>query len=224
MAGAAAKIESDSRALYYALLASIALHAALLFALPVLRDSLNRRAAAPVPIAARLAEPAAPQPQHEEPLKVEKKPAAPRIAKPAPQAAPPPAPAQTARPQEAAPAVPAAVAPPVAAPAAQPAPVVDTSAATIGQYRLQLIGAARRHKRYPAVARENGWTGNVLVTVAIGANGGAEVGVKAGSGHEVLDQQALDMFRQAARAVAVPQALRGKTFSVEVRAIYGLED
>jgi hypothetical protein len=40
----------------------------------------------------------------------------------------------------------------------------------------------------------------------------------------VLDEQALEMFRQAAKAVPLPPALRGKEFSLEVRAIYGLED
>jgi hypothetical protein len=40
----------------------------------------------------------------------------------------------------------------------------------------------------------------------------------------VLDRQALDMFRQAARAVPVPPALRGKEFSLELRAVFGLED
>ena len=229
MAGVAAKIEGDSRALVFALLVSIALHAALLFGLPALQQAVSRRAAAPPPIAARLAEPVEPAPQTEKPAATktqEKKPAAPRIAKPAPQPAPEPALAPAATPQAAPAAAPAAAAvpPPVAPPAAQPAPIVDMSAATIGQYRLELIGVARRHKRYPAIARENSWTGNVVVTVAVGADGGAQVGVKSGSGHEVLDQQALDMFRQAARAVAVPPVLRGKAFSVEVRAIYGLED
>jgi protein TonB len=92
------------------------------------------------------------------------------------------------------------------------------------QYRLQLIGEARRHKRYPPLARENNWQGDVLVVVTVGANGRASVSVKAGSGYEVLDRQALEMFGQAARAVPVPAGLRGKSFALEVRAVYGLED
>ena len=40
----------------------------------------------------------------------------------------------------------------------------------------------------------------------------------------MLDQQALEMFTQAAKVVPIPPALRGKEFGVEVRAIYGLED
>jgi TonB family protein len=92
------------------------------------------------------------------------------------------------------------------------------------QYRVLLIAEARRHKRYPPLARENEWQGDVLVAIAIDANGRASVALKAGSGHEVLDQQALDMFGQAARSVPVPLALRGREFALEVRASYGLED
>jgi protein TonB len=95
---------------------------------------------------------------------------------------------------------------------------------TLGQYRLQLIAAARRYKRYPPLARENNWEGNVLIGVAIAANGAAAVSVKASSGYQILDQQALEMFRQATQAVPVPPALRGKEFAFEVRAVYGLED
>ena len=92
------------------------------------------------------------------------------------------------------------------------------------QYRLQLIDEARRHKRYPPLARENNWQGDVLVAVVVGANGRPTVTLKGSSGYEVLDRQALEMFRQATRAVAVPPALRGKEFVLDVRAVYGLED
>ena len=64
----------------------------------------------------------------------------------------------------------------------------------------------------------------MLVGVAVGADSSARVSVKKSSGHAILDQQALDMFGQAARVVAMPPALRGKPFALEVRAIYGLED
>ena len=97
-------------------------------------------------------------------------------------------------------------------------------AATVGDYRMQLIGAAKRFKRYPEVARENNWAGNVVVGVAVGADARAQISVRKSSGRPVLDEQALEMFRQAAKAVPVPPALRGKEFSLEVRAIYGLED
>jgi protein TonB len=92
------------------------------------------------------------------------------------------------------------------------------------QYRVQLIDEARRHKRYPPLARENNWQGNVRVGVAVAANGRPTLTLKGSSGYEVLDRQALEMFTQAARAVPIPPALHGKEFALEVRAVYGLED
>jgi len=75
------------------------------------------------------------------------------------------------------------------------------------------------------VALDNGWTGDVVVRIDIDA-GGAVTGIRVerSSGHEILDGQALEMFRRAAPEVAVPAALRGKAFSVEVRAVYNLRD
>ena len=116
--------------------------------------------------------------------------------------------------------------PPVAAVQSQPVPQPAQPPESLSrdQYRLQLIDEARRHKRYPPLARENNWQGDVRVDVAISANGRPTVTLKGSSGYEVLDRQALDMFAQAARSVPVPPALRGKEFSFEVRAVYGLED
>jgi outer membrane biosynthesis protein TonB len=48
--------------------------------------------------------------------------------------------------------------------------------------------------------------------------------LKASSGYEVLDRQALEMLEHAARSVPVPLALRGMDFTLDVRAVYGLED
>ncbi|HYT46938.1 MAG TPA: hypothetical protein VEL04_00830, partial [Burkholderiales bacterium] len=62
------------------------------------------------------------------------------------------------------------------------------------------------------------------IGVAVAANGAAALNLKASSGYQILDQQALEMFRQATQAVPVPLALRGKEFAFEVRAVYGLED
>jgi protein TonB len=128
--------------------------------------------------------------------------------------APPPPPVAAAR----APAV-AAIAPAPAAPA-KPDP-----AAELARFRQQLVDVAVRYKRYPRMALDNGWTGDVVVRVDVAASGAVtSVQVKASSGYNVLDEQALEMFRRAAPAVQVPAALRGKDFSVEVRAIYNLQD
>ena len=239
---------SDSarnRVFHYAILASLLLHALLLLGFPDLIDRARRAVSFPPPLLARLMEPepAAPAPPPAPEKKVEPPKPAPRLAKPVPKAAQPtpvtPAPVveQPAPPVESPqPQPPAPVpAPPVAAAAPQPTAPSTQSTATLSsapsaevqsrdQYRVQLIDEARRHKRYPPIARENNWQGNVLVGVAIAADGRASVTLKGSSGHQILDRQALDMFRQAARAVPVPPALRGREFALEVRAVYGLEE
>jgi protein TonB len=72
---------------------------------------------------------------------------------------------------------------------------------------------------------DNNWEGDVVVRMVIGADGLlASVSVKTGSGHEVLDSQALEMFKRAKPLVPIPSALRGKEVSLELRAIYNLMD
>jgi protein TonB len=244
-----------NRTFSYAVLASIVLHGMLLFGVsqrerprpvePQVPPLLARlvEPPAPAPLAAPLppqAEPVKPRPRP--------RPAAPRpVAKPAPT----PQPEPLAEPAAEEPLVetvepvapaPAPVAPPVIArvdpvpqieapatlpPAALPPPatakVIDPG--LLAQYREQLIGAARKHKRYPRLAMENNWEGDVVVRMAFGGNGLlAGLSIQSSSGYAVLDQQALEMFKQAAKTIAVPPALRGKEFSFEVRAIYNLRD
>lgn len=256
---------SRNRALRYAALFSLALHALLLFGLSVQRDAA-RHDTPEAPIVARLvqppapAPPAKPAPEPQSPPKPEpappvvkrpaspvpKKPPAavakkpPRAAakKPLPQKPPPPmAPpeAQVAPDPGPPPSMPTAPsvettapsvettppAPPPAAAAPRPATLEDT----IAQFRRQLHDMAARYKRYPRIAMDNNWEGEVVVRMAVDANGGiAALTVHASSGHEVLDRQALEMFRRAKPLVAIPPALRGREFAVELRAIYNLED
>ena len=231
---------SDNRAFHYALGASIALHALALMTMPAFVETARRAASIPPQIIARLMEPAPPVPQpvpvppvdqpRIQPAPPQKKAAKPKaerpiaVEKPAP--VPPPVREEVVEQAPAVPAPPpfvameprATPAPPAAAP--QPAP----ESLSRDQYRVQLIDEARRHKRYPSLARENNWQGDVRVGVTIGANGRPTVTLKGSSGFDVLDRQALEMFTQAARAVPLPPALRGKEFTLEVRAIYGLED
>jgi len=54
-----------------------------------------------------------------------------------------------------------------------------------------------RLKRYPRLARLHGWEGKVLVRTVIREGGHlAEHSVVEGSGHPVLDQEALDLVKQ----------------------------
>ena len=243
-------LAEQNRAFGYAVAASLALHALLLLNLPALRQS-----AAPLdepPLVARLVEPAptaAPSPPPAETLVPPKPPPARRAAPAKPKAKkkprpdepvlqappsaralpPPPAPAPAQeQPRQEAPAAPAASPPPPApsavaiSPPAAPAP---DRAAVLARFRQDLVAAAVRYKRYPRMALDNGWTGDVLVVMDIDAAGKlSSLRVKTSSGYEILDAQALEMFRKAAPEVAVPPPLRGQRFSVELRAIYSLRD
>ena len=231
---------SDNRAFHYAIGASLALHALVLFSFPNLVDTA-RRAATRRRIYGRLMHPRAadrarvPAPPPPEKKLVEKKPA-PRAAKPVPRVETPvvreetppvveaPAPVPAPAPVAAPPPVAAVEPQPAPSPAPQAPPAEIPESMSRDQYRVQLIDEARRHKRYPALARENNWQGDVKVAVAVAANGRPTVTLRGSSGYDVLDRQALEMFSRAARAVPIPPSLRGKEFTLEVRAVYGLED
>lgn len=250
-----AVLHSENRAFNYAVLASIALHAALLFGVSV------RERARPVepagPLVARLIEapatatapaPAAAAAPRSEPVKPQAvarprpKPAAAKPvakAQPAPIIEPAAEPAAEApQPNDAAAAVAAPAAPAAtagidaapAAPAAVPqgeggAPQAGTDARSVAEYRLQLIGAAQKYKRYPRAARENNSEGVVALRMAFSASGRvAALNVTKTSGYNVLDQQAVEMFKSAAAAVPVPPPLRGKDFAFDLAVIYEFKD
>jgi protein TonB len=102
----------------------------------------------------------------------------------------------------------------------QPQPQLP-EATTAGQYRYLLAEAATRYNAYPPEALVNRWEGDVLVRIDVDAGGRVSgVSVSRGSGHTALDEQALEMFRSAAREVPVPRALLGSAFGVELRATY----
>lgn len=101
----------------------------------------------------------------------------------------------------------------------------EADAGTLEQYRLALIVATRRYKRYPQNAIEKGWQGRVEVHMVIGANGMVvNASIKAGSGHEILDNQALDMLKKGKTTVPIPVSLRGREFSIDVPVIFNLDN
>jgi protein TonB len=233
MAGDAARVADmrggADRVFALALLASILLHALLLGVLPSGRAPAEQPA--PLPLTARLAEePAPPAP---EPVAEVRKPAPPAAPAPVRRAAPKPAPAPVPVPQPVqlpivAPAAP--VAPAAAGPLARVEPLPAPSAAAPDAdarelFRANLNAAATRFKRYPRSAIDNNWEGEVVVLMGIGADGRiASLRVRTSSGYEILDRQALDMFRNAKPFVPLPRELRGQEFEVELRAIYSLKD
>ena len=232
-----------------ALAASVALHAALLAGLPDLWIYSERPATAPLnawlepgartaavaelPAAAPLAERDAPQPKRAAPARTP-----PAAAVPAPVAVTTPERAEPAPSPAAEPATVAAASAPAAGaksdaqpvlalgtPTLAPRPGDDAlEAGSLAQYRLALIGAAKRLKHYPAQAIDRGLEGRVDVRLVIGADGApAAVLVKRSSGHEVLDRQAVDTMRRASAATPIPPALRNREIVVEIPLLYELK-
>ena len=112
-----------------------------------------------------------------------------------------------------------------AAPQSAPAPEEALDAGTLAQYRLAIISAARRFKRYPRAALDNTWQGRVEIRMAIGATGAiAVLSVRSSTGHPVLDQQALEMVERAKATAQIPPALRGKEFTVDIPVIFSLKE
>ncbi len=232
------KSPPSNRAFSYAVLASVLLHGALLFAVPGLREG-KRQSTVPGPIVARLVQPSLPNvepaaPQAEPPKPQGEPPAPPKptpIARAEPKAPSKPAPASPPQPAPAAPS--AAPAAPLTSAATAPGPVAKTAPqpgtqaefGTLSEYERAIRIAAAKYKKYPRVAMDNNWEGTAEVTMVIGANGIiSSVSIKTSTGHEILDQQAIDMFRKAKPLVPIPSALRGKEFTVVLRAIYSLKE
>lgn len=183
----------------------------------------------------------APKPEQkavEMPRPVEpQRPAAPPVSQTPPVVAAPPAPSPQPAPsvapqpaQRTEPAVAAAppqggAAPPSQASGAPGAASLASEAATIGQYRVQLIELAGRYKRYPRIAQDNNWTGTAEVRLSVGADGAiASISVRRASGHAVLDNEALGMIRTAFGKLPLPESLRGRAFSIDVPVVFSLKD
>lgn len=108
-----------------------------------------------------------------------------------------------------------------APPASAEAPSLDV----LRQYRLALAREARRHKRYPALARERGWEGMVTIAIQVPLAGAApQLSIGRSSGNDYLDALALEMMAQSVRALDLPDGLKGRGFVIEVPVRYALDD
>lgn len=113
----------------------------------------------------------------------------------------------------------------MAAGPAAPLAAAPPDAEGLRQYRLALALEARRFRRYPARALEANLGGTVEVRVAVAAAGAPEdIALAHSSGHELLDDAALDMLRKAAPRTVVPDRLRGRTFVVSLPVVFDLAD
>lgn len=102
---------------------------------------------------------------------------------------------------------------------------VGPDAEGVRQYRVSLAAAARRFKRYPALALERGWRGSVRIELAIAAGGVPQPPrLMISSGHELLDEAALAMIGRAAEETLVPSSLRGRAFVVSLPVVFDLDE
>jgi protein TonB len=256
--------DRQTRTLLACIVASLLLHAVLLFLLPGMREGRPAASASTV-LMARIAPrsefperpelrpearpsvrpevrpvPVSPPPKPEAPRPVltapsPVAPAAPTVAAPPVPAAPAPAPAVPSAPASppvssppppaAAPApTPAAPAPRAADSAAAPAQNEGVDQGTLDRFRMEILAATRRYRRYPAQAMEKGWQGRVEIRLAIGANGVTQSYViRTSSGFPLLDETALDMVKKGRPLVQVPPSLRGREFTVDVPVVFDLK-
>jgi protein TonB len=142
---------------------------------------------------------------------------------PTPVAPPPSQPEVIAvAPKPEAPPSPKPVAPPVL-----PKEVVPTQSEVddaSSRYGNTLWSAISKYKKYPRIAQQRGWQGEVVVELTLDGNGKLKSKqILQSSGHESLDNQALEMVEKALPFPAPPEALRGSNFTIRVPIPFKLE-
>jgi protein TonB len=115
--------------------------------------------------------------------------------------------------------------PPQAASRLEPQAAPGPDPGSVARFRLELMEIARRYKRYPRIAQDNNWEGRVELRVVFAENGAmSALTVKKSAGRAVLDEEAQAMIRSAQAQAAVPAALRGKAFTLEIPVEFSLQD
>jgi periplasmic protein TonB len=229
--------------LIWAIICSILLHILLFVVIPNFKfDAINK---IPDTLTVEILQPKPPEPVviPEPPKPVEPIKPAPEPIKPLPkkefkpepkpietrpepvQAEPPPPPAViTAAPKVDAPPV-ITVPPPPPEPPKKIELNEDDINAALNQYGGTLGRAIAKHKQYPKIAQMRGWQGDCLLDLKIGSSGIVlSASVKESSGHEALDNQALEMVRKAAPFPTPPDVLRGRSFNITVPVSFKLEN
>jgi TonB family protein len=92
----------------------------------------------------------------------------------------------------------------------------------VARYRLEIISAARQFRRYPPIARENGWHGKAEVRVSFDGARQPALSISRSSGHAVLDRQAMDTLTKA--LAPLPAPLAGRAFELDFPVVFSLED
>ena len=100
------------------------------------------------------------------------------------------------------------------------APQLDPGA--IARYRLEIISAAKQFRRYPPIARENGWQGRAEVRVRFDGAREPAVALSKSSGYAVLDRQAVETLSKA--LAPVPPLLAGRAFELDFPVVFSLDE
>ena len=115
--------------------------------------------------------------------------------------------------------------PAVPTPATEIVAKAAPDSALLDSYGKQLSSLIARYQRYPRIAQLRGWQGTAQVKLFVSATGRmVNAVILHSSGFEVLDDQALEMVRQAAPLPQSPEALRGREFIVMVPIVFKLND
>ena len=101
----------------------------------------------------------------------------------------------------------------------------DSTKAAALRFRHELMDtAARKFGRYPPAALEAGLKGKAVIRLDYAASGKMRgIAVQESSGHQILDDAALDTVIAAVGAEKIPAELRGKEFSVDIPVIYQID-
>lgn len=224
---------NSSAGVLRALAVSILIHGLVLWAgqdLPGAGSGMATPAALRVQVAGPTATTAAPAGALAEPQSPRRSRQQPALVSPTRETAdaPPGASVAESSPERAAGSVPASTSetargtPPTVSPAVpRPGPDADG----LRQYRLALGVQAGRFKRYPASARAAGWEGRVVLHVVVAAAGApVSLSLARSSGHDLLDEAALEMMRLAAARTPLPESLRGQALAFDLPVDYSLRD
>jgi periplasmic protein TonB len=188
----------------------------------------------PPPVVKATPRPVPPPPVPE--VKPEPKPEPPPIAEtrtpppPQPIAVPPrplqPEP-QAAAPVRVEPPPPLHAEPPAPAPVQPPAPPQPPAldASVLRDYGAIVSGAVAKKKVYPRLAVMRRWQGTTDLKMQIAADGNLKgLSVTHSSGFEILDEQAMTMVKAAMPLPALPDALRGREFVIDIPVAFKLQD
>ena len=83
------------------------------------------------------------------------------------------------------------------------------------EYLARLRDRLSQYLRYPSVARERRQTGTALLRIAVDRTGSVqELELRASTGHELLDREALEVIERAQPLPALPEYLRREHLEV----------